>query len=158
MAETQTKTPFATVMVKTEVDEQRVKDLLCSAWEGGSTYWCAYKTMRFPPAAKALRDKIVRERKKAACKDRFFPAEDPSFYRWEYAFLPGVVLYFTDASGEADETDQPWELTREKIIAGLQLMAEKCPKDWQDFMSENDDAGTGDTFLQLAVFGEVIFG
>ena len=44
------------------------------------------------------------------------------------------------------------------IAEGLKVMAQKYPKAWADFMAENDDAETGDIFLQCICFGEVIYG
>jgi hypothetical protein len=44
------------------------------------------------------------------------------------------------------------------MVRGLQLMADKYPNHFADFMQENDDATTSDVFLQLSVFGELIFG
>jgi hypothetical protein len=40
----------------------------------------------------------------------------------------------------------------------LALMAEKEPRHFGDFMGENDDATTSDVFLQLCLFGEVVYG
>lgn len=41
---------------------------------------------------------------------------------------------------------------------GLQDMADHHPRHMADFISGNDDATTGDVFLQLCLFGEVIYG
>jgi hypothetical protein len=43
-------------------------------------------------------------------------------------------------------------------LVGLSLMAEKYREDFADFLSQDDDANTSDIFLQLALYGEVIFG
>jgi hypothetical protein len=42
-----------------------------------------------------------------------------------------------------------WRFDLEAAQRGLQLMAEKYPHHYADFMAENDDATTGDVFLQL---------
>ncbi len=34
-----TETAFATITFQHAIPEQRVKDLMCCAWEGGSNYW-----------------------------------------------------------------------------------------------------------------------
>ena len=49
-------------------------------------------------------------------------------------------------------------LNEEKIQEALDLMAEKYPRHYKDFVDENEDADTGDVFIQLFVFGEVIYG
>jgi hypothetical protein len=33
-----------------------------------------------------------------------------------------------------------------------------APRHFADVLNENDDAGTGDVFLQCCLFGEIIFG
>ena len=37
-------------------------------------------------------------------------------------------------------------------------MKKEYPSHYADLVEENDDAETGDIWLQLAVFGEVIYG
>jgi hypothetical protein len=37
-------------------------------------------------------------------------------------------------------------------------MADKYPRHIADILSENDDATTGDVFLQLCLFGDVVYG
>ena len=49
-------------------------------------------------------------------------------------------------------------LTLDDVKKGLELMREQYPSDWADLVEENDDLETGDIWLQLTVFGEVIYG
>jgi hypothetical protein len=49
-------------------------------------------------------------------------------------------------------------LNREAMEKGLSIMAKKYPLNFNKFMTENDDAETGDVFLQCALYGEIIFG
>tara|TARA_B110000211_G_C13761873_1_gene413546 strand:- start:99 stop:497 length:399 start_codon:yes stop_codon:yes gene_type:complete len=49
-------------------------------------------------------------------------------------------------------------LTDEALIAGLRIMASACEHDFHSFMEENDDALTGDIFIQCVMFKEVIYG
>jgi hypothetical protein len=44
------------------------------------------------------------------------------------------------------------------IESGLQVMADKYPKHFADFMSEEDDCVTADVFLQCCLFGDIIYG
>jgi hypothetical protein len=57
---------------------------------------------------------------------------------------------------EAPE-EAPKRLDMAAIKNGLKVMAEKYPHHWQDFVSENDDAITGDVFLQCCLFGEIVY-
>ena len=47
---------------------------------------------------------------------------------------------------------------RAALLKGLQLMAKDYPQQWADFMDDNDDANTGDVFVQLCCFGKTIYG
>jgi hypothetical protein len=47
-------------------------------------------------------------------------------------------------------------LDRDKIAVGLTLLSRT--QHWQDFMEGNEDGTTGDVFMQLCLFGEVVFG
>jgi hypothetical protein len=79
-------------------------------------------------------------------------------YTWEFPFIDGAEILLTDATGEGDGPDEPWVLNRGRLITGLHLLAEKYPKHFNDFVTENEDADTGDIYLQLCLFGEVVFG
>jgi len=37
-------------------------------------------------------------------------------------------------------------------------MAEKYPRHFHNFLEENDDAETGDVFIQCCLFGEIVYG
>jgi hypothetical protein len=49
-------------------------------------------------------------------------------------------------------------LDRAAITRGLVAMKEKAPRHFGDALADNDDATTGDVFLQLCLFDEVIYG
>jgi hypothetical protein len=56
-----------------------------------------------------------------------------------------------------DQTEVKDGLTRETCLAGLCRMAEKHPRHFADWRDENDDAETGDVFLQLVVLHDIVF-
>lgn len=56
------------------------------------------------------------------------------------------------------EEQKVYTVTPVQIERALQLMADKYPRHWIDFINENTDATTGDVFLQLCVFKEVVYG
>ena len=138
---------FTTVKVSHPITEQRVRDLLCSAWEGGSSYWCACVDREVPPAAL--------ETIKAIKAERLATIGDGSFYSHEYPFIDGVTLKLKVAEMEEEGVKS---LDRAALITGLQVMADKYPRQFHDFLIENDDAETGDIYLQCCLFGEAIFG
>lgn len=118
-------------IVKTEfaVTRTRVEDLLCSALEGGSTYWCfMFRPKSYPDDCRYGHEAVAR---------------GASF----------KVLADDDEDGWVRVNNSP-----ELITETLQLMADKYPRHWQNFINENDDAETGDVFFQLLCFKEVVYG
>lgn len=98
------------------VSRQRVEDLLCSAYEGGSNYWAT--------------------------------ADGP----YTQAFKPeGVDI--TEIEDGVAHTLNPKAIQR-----GLGIMASDYPRHWANFLAEEDDAETGDVFLQCCVLGEIVYG
>ncbi len=95
---------FATIKVSHYISEERVRDLLCSAWEGGSSYWCSCIDRQVPPAALATIAAIKAE--------RLDKTGDGCFYSHEYPFINGVTLVLTADEEETTSrytlTGQPW--------------------------------------------------
>jgi hypothetical protein len=111
------------------VNDDIVTNLLITAFEGGSNYWYAM----LQPA--------------------WGDEEEGSLEYW-HAELPltetgGVV--FMDV-----EEDQLHHIDRATLEAGWAAFKET--HHYQDAIDENDDAWTGDAFLQCCCFGEVIYG
>lgn len=111
-----------------EIPDQDIKDLLCNAIEGGSNYWCASM-----------------DRKGGITQAQ---AE----YRQDVPFVEGGWLEVVDEEGKEHRLD------RAAIEKGMNIFAEKYPKDFADFIGDNADAGTGDVFLQCCIFGDAIYG
>lgn len=138
-----------TIIVKINhgIDLLRVKYLLCSALEGGSNYWINRIGYRF---AEGLTITDFRRGGKFQHEDNYFhPAQI-------IPTVPGCALEI-----KADCDDAIYVFNLENIQKGLQLMAEGEKADirhWNDFIEENDDADTADVFMQLALFGEVVYG
>ena len=124
-----------TVTTTVVVSDQRIQDLLVTAFEGGSNDWYVIKSFNYPKG-----------QTKESLGIEFPHAELP--------LKEGGSLTIGDLSNKKVNKI----LDRAAIVRGLKLMAEKQPRHWTDFMDENDDAITADVFLQLAVFGEVIYG
>jgi hypothetical protein len=56
------------------------------------------------------------------------------------------------------EDGDTFVLNLQKIQAGLQAFAKQYPRHFMNFLDENEDAETGDVFLQCCVFGRVELG
>lgn len=59
---------------------------------------------------------------------------------------------------DAYREEEPMQLTHKKLRRAIQLMGEKHTSHLSDIVKENDDAITGDVLLQLALFGELMYG
>lgn len=137
------------VKIVIEIEEQRLRDLLCTAFEGGSTYWVRQANVaKMSVEQKAKIDAIIAERE---------ANDDQGYYTHDYPFDGVNVTIVHDAIKGKRETERT-VLTRDKLIKGIEVMAEKYPRHFADFMAEDDDAITGDVYLQCALFGEIIFG
>ena len=146
MTKTETK-PFCTISVPQEISEDQVRGLLCSALEGGSNYWYCNTDHR-------LRDDLKYEDFQAGGSQTL----DEYWHPYELIpFVEGCALVI-----EADTTDceklEKYTLDRASMQRGLKLMAEQYPHHFYNFINEDDDAETGDVFLQLSLFQKVIFG
>jgi len=127
-----------TIPITLEIPTERVQDLLCNALEGGySSSWFSIERYLYP---------------KGTTKESL----NIEFQHIELPFKRGTII-FKDISGEGD-SKQEYALNFPAICMGLQIMADKEPKHFADFLAEDDDTTTGDIFLQCCLFKEVIYG
>jgi hypothetical protein len=130
---TEGETAPRSVGVNVEVSDERIADLLTTATEGACGYWCS----------------VVR-----------YENPDNETVEFKHVELPltakGAVICIESSDGPPEGPE--WRLDRAAVERGLRLMAEKEPRHWADFVSEQDDADTADAFLQLALLGEIVYG
>jgi len=128
--------------VTTDIPDERVAGLLCCGFEGGVGYWCRIIDYREPRKPEPVLD-----------ADACVPL--PHIYpHADYPLTGGaVVCHVTD-----DPDPDDLVLDRAACERGLQLMAEKAPSHWGDFLAGREDAVTGDVFIQLCLLGEVVYG
>jgi len=82
---------------------------------------------------------------------------DPPFQSHEdYSEGNSYGKYMIERKISDDEGAMAGLLNRETIQRGLEKLVDT--RHWADFAAENDDAETGDVFLQLALFDEIVFG
>jgi len=128
------------------IPAERVSDLLCCAFEGGSNYWYGEADIsKYPDGFESV-EELQGARKKAGLE----------YYHWVQIIpcMEGGEITF----GDLETENAVYTLNREAIERGLQLMLANHPKHYADWLAENDDAITGDVFLQLCVLGDVIYG
>jgi len=117
--------------VRKPVTPEAVANLIIAAFEGGSNYWI---------------DKVRHISGNSNEKPYY---ADPQLY-----MDPDFLIEITDN----DEEDR-WNLNQRAIVRGLDLLGSVAHgRHLADFLSENDDAETADVFLQLCLFGDVVYG
>lgn len=118
--------------VQTTVPFKRVADLFCNAAEGGSNYWMQ--------SAELLSSDVTPE---------------PGLVWWGTEAIFGGKFSFEvgydDPEGEEGAGEGKKTLTQDDVAKGLALFSKLFPSAFGDFMQENDDANTGDLFMQCIV-------
>jgi len=126
--------------VEVTVENARVAGLLCTAFEGGVGYWCRIMGYREPSERRAV-----------------LSPDDGRIVRYADYPLTGGAAVCRLSEEETDEGYSPLVLDRAAIQRGLALMPQVAPRHWADFLDENEDAETGDVFVQLCLLGEVVY-
>lgn len=136
-----------TIENKTEVPLQRIADLITGALEGGSNYWYM------------IEDKIEPTEWLFEAHPSLWvetKIKNPNFhYTGDIPLNPNGALIITDMEYPLRPAKR---LDLEACQRGLALLASKYPRQWAEFMSEDEDGDTCDAFLQCALLGEVIYG
>lgn len=128
-----------TIEIEKTITIERIKDLLCCAFEGGINYWGNAKSKI------GLKDELKAE------------------YFHEIPALGGELIIFDN------ETDEKLGIIdMESMKQAFEYMSNGTDKNGRDipqlkkhladFINENEDATTGDVFVQLAVMGSVVYG
>lgn len=128
--------PSIKVIKEFDILYRDISDLLVSAFEGGSNYWID----------------SVEEIKPKELHYKYDPNHIYPYYTYPLN-EGGAILIYVD-----DETNKPYHLTLDTIEQGINLMAKHYLTHFYEWINENYDATTGDIFLQLCLFGEVIYG
>jgi hypothetical protein len=125
------------ITIKKDIPLSRIADLLCDALEGGANYWYSIEKYIKPP------------------KITFRSGENDICAHLDYPLNKGGAILIQSL---AEPEKGLLRLDLPVIQRGLELLASKKPAHWADFLNENNDADTGDVFLQLCLFGDVIYG
>jgi hypothetical protein len=128
-----------TFTTQVEVPMRRVADLLCCAFEGGIGYWACITGYVKPEDSGGRR--------------RRFMGDAPKYI--DYPLSPCGAALIEDVE---DEDHKQYRLDILAVERGFKVMQQKCPKHFANWLVENDDAITGDVFVQCCIFGDVIYG
>jgi hypothetical protein len=116
--------------------DELVNDLLITALEGGANYWLA-----------GIEYHNVQKRD---------GNKDPRYAQLNKNLDGHLIITISEEGDDNDGTKH--KLTFEGFKKGIELMHDKYPRHYGDFISEDFDAVTADVALQCAVLGEVIYG
>ena len=115
-----------TLVLPRDIHRQRFADLLCSAVEGGSNYWAAFRSIERTPE------------------------------------LDYIVVEVTEKEAHVDGPPVRRTITHDDLARGCTLLAAgpfpAAVRHLCNFLDENDDAETADVILQMAMFGELVYG
>lgn len=142
------------------LSKKDMSDLLVTAWEGGSNYWvdvAEYKTpkgMTWDELEKLAWENLPQEEKDFWKKPEGVPfyammAFLPPSVKWKVKFVPNEVV---------KEEGEKYYLTPENMREAAPKVAKEYPHIFKRIKEGQFDAGDADVWLQMAIFGEVIFG
>ena len=129
---------FATVTMQVDIPLLRIADLVSAGIEAGSSATFMVAGYEKPPLV------AFRYYEKELIKHLDYPLNEG-----------GAVLLVVRCD---DDDTREYPLTLEAMKAGLAVFQEKAPQQFKAFMEENEDALTGDCFLQCCLLGEVVYG
>lgn len=137
-----------------------IADLLVTAWEGGSAYWVEVAEY-VPPKGMSMErlEKLGWDAAPAEEKEFWKTPKDVPFYalmaylppsvKWKVKFKPNEVV---------KKEGERYYLTPESMREAAPKLADKYPHIFARIKSEDYDALDADAWLQMGVFGDVIFG
>jgi len=126
--------------------------LLISALEGGSNYWYFLGDLSmipekgYSPKSKEMKEEL--EKNDQGMIDCLVNRV------WE-AVQNGAEVPVFDAE---DPEEKLGVISKKSMANAVKLMIKDYPNHLGDVLTEQDDAETGDVFLQLAVMGDIVFG
>lgn len=131
--------------VTLEITNEQIKNLLCTAFEGGSNYWARIDSYKY---AKGLEHKDFQDGGKFQVKGNY----------WHPSQIIPLVEGCAVIIKDMEDSGKTYTLNLETIHKGMAVMAEKYSQHFSNFYTSNDDAITGDVFLQCCLFGKIIYG
>jgi hypothetical protein len=139
------------IKCEVEISRSRLADVLCAGMEGGISYWAEISEFVSPPEGADL----------FVGMHAWGPESDGVFKHIHFPMCEaGGGVRLVDCTGDDNFPGgaKPVLLDYAALLRGLQLMAEQHPRHFASIVEESEDADTGDCLIQLAVFGELVFG
>jgi hypothetical protein len=116
-----------------------VRDLLTTAFEGGSNHWYS--------------DLEVLDYPDGLSKDYFeHSVHTDLFWHIDVPIRAGGRLQLVDDEGDKHVLDLP------ALTKGFAAFSKEVPHQLRNALADGGDAETGDCFLQCCIFGDVVYG
>ncbi len=141
------------VVAKIEVTRQTIADTIAAAMEGGINYWARIKEYVHP----------LSEHEASMYSGLDYNGDHPNSFRlYKHIHYPMCIgsgaVVLEDCTGEDGfPAGCTGILDWDAVKRGVQVMAEKYPRHFANMVNDNGDAETGDTLVQCALFGELVF-
>ena len=130
------ETNISTINYTVPISDELIENILCTAFEGGITYWA----------------------ENVSCKDR----EDmKKVGGWKHEYLTKTKLKDAVMYIHESQTGEKYPITKKSIIDALQKMDNpkySCTKALGRILDETYDACDADIAVQMACFGQVVYG
>jgi hypothetical protein len=121
------------------ISDQLIDDTLVTALEGGITYWAISAEPTFWPEGKS----------------KMFPDHDP----WASEVLTMGADLLIKVDPDLDDSEKnPYRLTKAAMVKGIRKYCEMRHITPAAIDNDPVDAEGADVIVQLAIFGEVLFG
>ncbi len=126
-----------------DVTCQDIDDIVCTAFEGGITYWCNRVEVVGELLGKYASDQISRGGKLKIYVDEPFDEDDTTEYELDRVkLLRGLQMYLAFPCKPCGITDISWRDGKKAIVID----------------TSNVDAEVADMIIQFALFKEIIYG
>lgn len=150
-----TKKPVVRITVPIDVPVEVISSNLCTAIETSIYYWCAESRPNYVPG--------IVEKKDFEKGGKFYHlrehTEDYAFYLLPCVEGGSITIIERDDEDQEDIEKLPKHtIGLAQVMKGIQLMAEKYPHHFKDFIGESGDATTADVFVQLCALGDIVYG
>jgi hypothetical protein len=123
---------WAYLTVEVGITQKDLFNLIVSAIEGGSNYWCEIISY-WPETGK------------------------PTYEDDKYSYADAIFQFNGNLVLRDLEEQKDHVLNLDKINKGLHVLAQKYPYHLGNILKEDADAITADVFLQACLFGKIIY-
>lgn len=143
------RTAAPTLQVQLAIHLARIYDLMITANEYAGTYWAHVAETNLPAGVDFSSWDLP---------DYHF--RDNGTHRWpeHVAALVGGSVTYAVIDDDGEIGSERYVLDADAIARGFALMAAEYSRHFGDFLAGNEDAVTGDVFLQCCLFGQVKYG